>query len=239
VVSRPVADAFVDRYRVAAPVVAHNCHPWADRATLDGRTFQRRGRGLSLYWFSQTVGSNRGIQDAIRAAGHCSLPIEIHLQGSVADDVGRELNGLAEACGIGDALHFHEPVPPQELPSRAAEHDVGLAVETDEILNRRLAVTNKIFLYLVSGIAVAATDLPGQRSVMDTCPEAGALYRPGDVKALAARLDRWARDPDALEAAKHASLEAARTRWNWERESLAVVDIVERSVDRGTAAAAR
>jgi glycosyltransferase involved in cell wall biosynthesis len=218
-VSAPVAAAFTERYGGAAPVVLHNCHLWSDRKAIDGLSKQRRGPSLSLYWFSQTVGLNRGIQDAIRAAGVMRAPVQIHLQGSAADDVKRELSALAAECGVAPALTFHESVAPDELLSRAAEHDVGLALETPEVLNRRLAVTNKQFLYFLAGLGVAASDLPGQRGVMEASPNAGALYDAGDFRSLAALLDAWAAEPAGLAAVKQSALEAARTRWNWECES--------------------
>jgi glycosyltransferase involved in cell wall biosynthesis len=231
-VSRPVAEAFAVRFNRELPLIVHNCHAWAER-NLDGRTVQRQGSDLSLYWFSQTVGLNRGIQDAIRAAGLLSTPVQIHLQGTADGDVVRELQHLAAECGRHVTLRFHGPVPPDELPSRAAEHDIGLALETDETPNRRLAVTNKQFLYLLAGIAIVASDIPGQRSIMDTCPDAGVLYRCRDFQTMASHLQAWIKHPAKLAAAKRASLEAARTRWNWEHESEALVATVDRLFNNG------
>lgn len=226
-VSEPAARRFAERYDREMPAIVHNCHPWADRAKLDGLTLQRRGPALSLYWFSQTVGLNRGLQDVIRAAGLIKSPLQIHLQGSADDSVKHELTTLAADCGVPSLLHFHGSVPPEQLPSRASEHDIGLALETDDTINRQLAVTNKLFLYFVAGLAVAASDLPGQHSVMARCPGAGFLYRPGDFKALAAGLDTWQRHRSQLDRAKLASLEAGEHTWNWEIEGQHVVNAVE------------
>jgi hypothetical protein len=106
------------------------------------------------------------------------------------------------------------------------EHDIGLALETEASLNRRLTVTNKLFLYLTAGLAVAATDLPGQRDVLSTCLDAGRLHEPGRAEQLAAHLDEWARDPATLKRARAASLEAARRRWNAEAEGRRLVEVV-------------
>jgi glycosyltransferase involved in cell wall biosynthesis len=227
-VSAPAAEVFAERFRRERPVVVHNCHPLSDRKTIDGQTLQRSGTALSLYWFSQTVGLNRGIQDVIRAAGLVKIPMQLHLQGHADEAVTHELIALAADCGVPSLLRFHESVPPDELPSRAAEHHIGLALETDETLNRKLAVTNKLFLYFVSGLAVLASDLPGQRSVLAKSPEAGHLYPPGDFRILASHLDSWARHPRALEAARQASTRAGEEIWNWEREGEKVVAAVGR-----------
>jgi hypothetical protein len=133
---------------------------------------------------------------------------------------------------VTDTLHIHEPIPPQELLSRACEHDVGLALETEHSLNRRLTVTNKVFLYMTAGLAVAASDTSGQRSIMSAAPGAGALHPVGDHAALAAQLRHWQNDARSLVSAKANALEAARVRWNAESEGRVVVNAIDRALAR-------
>ena len=54
------------------------------------------------------------------------------------------------------------------------------------------------------------------------------LYSPGDVDGLAGHLQDWCTNPGSLQSAKAAALEAARTRWNAERESERLVAAVDR-----------
>jgi glycosyltransferase involved in cell wall biosynthesis len=129
---------------------------------------------------------------------------------------------------VADRIHFYPQVHPGELLSRCAEHDVGLALEQPVSRNRLETVTNKIFFYLLAGLAVAATDTPGQRRVMSEVPDAGFLYSPGDHAALARGLQRWLDDPAALQRARAAALEAARTRWSWEIEREQLLRAVRR-----------
>ncbi len=217
--SEGIAHALRERYGVPLPVALHNTYPLADRQALDGQCKDRRGAALSLYWFSQAIGLDRGLQDAIRAAGALPLPVQIHLRGSLSPTVRTELEALARESGIADSLFFHPQVPPLELLSRAAEHDVGLALELDHTPSRALSVTNKLFLYLLAGLAVVVTDVPGQRRIFDSCPRAGFVYRLGDSQTLATRLAQWQREPQTLQASKDAALQAAQTTWHWERES--------------------
>jgi glycosyltransferase involved in cell wall biosynthesis len=224
--SEGIANALRERYGVPLPVAIHNTYPLADRQVIDGQCKDRQGAALSLYWFSQTIGLDRGIQDVIRAAGLLPMPVQIHLRGSVSPTVRTELETLAREARVADCVFFHPQVPPMELLSRAAEHDVGVALELDQTLSRSLSVTNKLFLYLLAALAVAATDVPGQRRILDSCPQAGFLYRPGDSQTLAARFEQWQREPHTLRASKDAALKAAQTTWNWERESQKLVHCV-------------
>lgn len=225
--SAPMAEEFARRYATRIPLAVHNCHPWRERETL-GRAPQDRQdvKKLSLYWYSQTIGLDRGLQDVIAAAGLLGGGVEIHLRGFASADVRETLQRAAAEHGVGGDLFFHEPVPPDELLTRAAEHDVGLALETTASLSRQLSVTNKLFLFLTAGLAVVASDLPGQRSVLDSCPGAAKMYVPGDVGWLARHLTDFVREPSMLASARRQALTAAHDRWNWEMEGARLVDAV-------------
>jgi glycosyltransferase involved in cell wall biosynthesis len=231
--SPEVADALVSRYQVARPLVVYNTFPWKDRDSIDGKQKDRRGDALSLYWYSQTIGLDRGLQDVIRAAGLLNGQFQIHLRGMLRESVRVHLSALARECGVLESLFFHETVSPSELLSRASEHDVGLALENVERTSRALSVSNKMFLYMLAGLGVAATNIPGQRSVLESCPTAGFLYHPGDFEGLARQLQDWLTNRSALVSARRASLEAARARWNWETESLKFVKKVSGILSAG------
>ena len=229
IVSGPIAQIFAERYPGTRPVVVHNCHPWADRVTAIAERVERFP-GLSLYWYSQQIGLNRGIQDAIRAIGLVGAPIHLHLRGSLPAEVRDELERCARDCGATTALHFETSIPPDRLLPNAMAYDIGLALETSRSINYFKTVTNKIFFYMAAGLAVVASDTEGQRSILATAPGAGLLYTPRDVDTLASQLAAWSQDPVALAKAKAASLEAARTRWSWERESQGLVEAVARVI---------
>jgi len=235
-VSQPVADVFRERYATRPPVIVYNCHPWSDRARNDGEIRDRSGSALSLYWYSQVIGLDRGIQDAIRAAALVQPTPNIHLRGALSDEVRAALVALADQCGIRAAVHFHPPCPPSELLSRASEHDVGLALETDHSVNRDLTVTNKFFMYLTAGLAIAASDVRGHREVMRSIPAVGRLHRLGEPNEIAAHLNTWQTDAQSLTAAKQASLLAAKVTWNAEHEGRKIVASVSAALGMASAA---
>ncbi len=213
-----IADELASRYSIPRPTPIYNVFPWSDRKKLDGRLLDRRGRRVSLYWYSQVIGLDRGLQDLLRAASRLKGDFEIHLRGHCDPQVSNELLGLAHQGGVADRLYFHEPVHPDELLSRTAEHDIGLALEQPVNRNKLITCSNKLFFYLLAGLAVAATDTAGQRSVMPSCSGAGFLYPPGDFESLAAQLQPLIDSPGLLQKTKAAALISAKNRWNWESE---------------------
>jgi len=222
-----ISRALADRYGLPLPATIYNVFPLSERDTIDGHSKDRQGPDLSLYWFSTIIGLNRGIQDIIRAASLLSKPTQIHLRGAVEDDVRRELSALAESCGFKGRLYFHPAVLPDELLSRATEHDVGFAVEQPTCQNKILTVSNKMFFYFLAGIAVAATDTVGQTAIMKSCSDAGFVYPAGNHKALAEKLQLFMDQPELLEKCKQASLQAATDRWNWEMESVRLLELID------------
>ncbi len=225
-VSELIADEIVKRYNIPSPIIIHNVFPWSERDKIDGKIKDRRGSALSLYWYSQIIGADRGIQDVIRAAGLLKERVQIHLRGYSSEEIKNKFINLAKTCGVEKNIYFHPPVPPTELLSRTVEHDVGLAIDQPDNFNRLLTVANKFFFYLLAGLAIAVTDLPGQRYIMSTLCNAGFLYPPGDYKTLAEHLHRLIVEPMLLQSYKQAALVAVQERWNWERESIPLVKLI-------------
>jgi glycosyltransferase involved in cell wall biosynthesis len=213
-----IADLLAQRYGIARPHVLLNVFPWSLRDGLDGQRRDRQGTAPSLYWYSQSVGLDRGLQDLLRAAGLLRGEFELHLRGHASPVVRETLLAIAREGGVAERVFFHEQVHPHELLSRSAEHDIGLALEQPVTRNHRLTVSNKMFFYLLAGLAVAATETTGQAAIMQQLSGAGFSYSPGDHAGLARGLQRWLDDRLELQRARAAALDAARTRFCWELE---------------------
>lgn len=223
-----IAEEVANTTGLPAPATVLNVFPWADRARLPAQKPRPQDSALSLYWFSQIVGLDRGLQDAIGALALMRAPVELHIRGADANGSIEALRRHAQEGGVLERIHFHPPLAPAELLADAAIHDVGLCLEVPATRNRNVCVTNKVFVYMLAGLAIAASRTRGHMDVLNAAPDAGLCYDSGDAAALAAMLDRYAADRLLLAGAKAAALAAARERWNWERESKLVVAAVDR-----------
>jgi glycosyltransferase involved in cell wall biosynthesis len=225
-----IARAIAARHTISVPTTVLNAFPIASRDRIDGQRRDRRGAGLSLVWYSQAVGLDRGLQDVIAALGRVRGETELHVRGTLATDVESTLRALARSAGVDHRLFFHPQAHPDELLSRVAEHDVGLALEQDVSDNRLIAVTNKLLFYMLAGVAIVATDTPGQRGIAEQAGGAFELYARGDVPALAAQLQRFVDDPAHLAECKRRSLALAQTRFNAETELQKLLPLVARAL---------
>jgi hypothetical protein len=227
--SEAISRAYEAKYSVT-PIVVNNTFPLPRVAPpLDPTP----GPGLRLYWFSQTIGPGRGIDDAIRAMGLAQIPGELHLRGRAIRGVLESINRLVERVAPRLKIIQHELAPQDAMVKLCQGLDVGLAVEPGYSLNNRLALSNKSLTYILGGLAVAFTDTEGQRPLALDLGEGALLYSPGDVATLATGLKRWAEDKDHLARAKRAAWDAARRRWHWEHadERGALLRTVGRTVE--------
>jgi glycosyltransferase involved in cell wall biosynthesis len=224
--SSGIAEAYSSKYCIAMPVTILNVFPMAERPPELRET--ARGGPLKLYWFSQTIGHDRGLEDVIRAMAILrNCDIELCLRGRCASGYEEHLAQVASESGLSlSKITFCSPAPAEEMIRLSAEYDVGLALETPASPNRDLCVTNKIFSYLLAGNAIAATSTTGQKAVVEELGAAAFLYRPGDYEALARGLRVWHDDRSELERARQAAWSFGTYSFNWESEKKKVIDIV-------------
>jgi hypothetical protein len=210
--SESIAAAYADA-RGVSPHVIHNTFPLPGRAPDFGRVDPAM---LRLYWFSQTIGPGRGLEDAIAAVGRADIAAALVLRGRPLPGYFESLQRLAQVHAPGLSLSHQRPAPPDAMIDLARGFDVGLALEQVDVYNHQLALSNKALTYILAGVAVAVTDTPGQHALAADLGAAAALVPVGDVDALAGALARWGRDPAALDCAKRAAWAAATRRWHWE-----------------------
>jgi glycosyltransferase involved in cell wall biosynthesis len=209
--SRAIADAYHAKYGVPVTPI-HNVFPLPAQAP----TPLDRGDSFRLYWFGQTIGPGRGIEDAIRAVGLAGIPSELALRGVVGTDYLMALRALAAQFAPDLVLTHLPPAFPDDMVDLCRPYDVGVALERPQRYSQDLALTNKALTYILAGLAVAITDTAGQHELGTDLAEGALLCAPGDLPAMATGLKRWAQDRSLLSRAKAAAWGAAQRRWHWE-----------------------
>jgi glycosyltransferase involved in cell wall biosynthesis len=95
-------------------------------------------------------------------------------------------------------------------------------------MNHYLSTPNKLFECLAAGTPVVVSDFPAMRSIVVDDPDGplGATCDPARVDQVAAALRSILDLPaDAWTALSGRCVRAAQARWNWERESSALLDV--------------
>jgi glycosyltransferase involved in cell wall biosynthesis len=216
--SSAIAEAYAIKYAMPKPVTVLNVFPLSQRPPAFRPA--KASDPLTLYGFSQTIGANRGLEDVLQAMSALrGYRIELHLRGLWQRGYREQLLRFAALLGLkAEQITVHSPAPPDDMTRLASGFEIGLALEPGRDTNNRIAVSNKLFTYLLAGNAVIATATRGQRPIIEAIGGAGFCYEPGDVETLAHRLHRWCVDRTSLEAARQHAWDWGSKRYNWDVE---------------------
>lgn len=230
-VSDLLADELTRRYDITRPVVLRNLPRLPDKRRPARQPVRRFGseRPLRLLHQGAWIGLEQpGVDTALQAVA--ALPQAVlTLRGGVRDELA--LHRRIRALGIERRVTVRPPLPGAEALVAAAiaeEHDVGLSVHLPDCKSRVLATSSKVFEYLMAGLAVVATDLPGNRHILEQLAGArcvGVTFAPGSARDLTAKLAALAAEPERLFAMQEAAWHLAESSLCWEREQERLLDL--------------
>ena len=171
---------------------------------------------MKLLWFSQTVGPNRGLECLFEALLLLNdKDISLTLAGRLREGVAQLYPKFAEK--ISGEIVFTGILKPYELHKLAEQHDVGLALEPGFSMNNDLALSNKIFTYLLAGNAIIFSETTAQKLFNET-NKLGQSFTPGYARQLADCI-KYYKNTVHLEEQKKHNLQLAKDKFNWEKES--------------------
>src|SRR5262249_31589646 len=158
------------------------------------------------YWYSQTIGPDRGIECAIRAISRARSRPHLYLRGKPALGFLERLTKLATEVDAFDRLHILPLAPPGEMERLAASYGLRLVGETGHTLHHRIALANKLFSYLLAGVPAVISDIAAHRAFAEQFGSvATRLYPVDDPDGLATALDALLCDHKALAAARESA----------------------------------
>lgn len=227
-----IAKAYATTYGIAEPAVLHNVFP-LDCAPKLPTAHGTAAHRPSLYWFSQTIGPNRGLECAVNAIALSHVRPHLYLRGNPAIGYCERLRAAANRAGVLDRVHILPPEPPSTMVRLAVTYDLGLAGEIGETPNRKIALTNKLFTYLLAGVPVLLSAIPAHQNIATELGIAASLYAIDDAESLADAIDFYLTSPARLAAARHAAFALGQRRFNWDRESATFLQLAEGAILAG------
>ena len=178
---------------------------------------------LQLFWFSQTIGANRGLEIIIEGINISNIESDLHLLGFSSDEYKNQLINLLKQ-GSKCTLHFHKPVYSEKLFNIAKQFDIGFGSETGFCLNNSIALSNKILTYVQSGLAVIASNTTAQSAFVNQYPQVGHIYN--NAEELANILSKYNNYRSILYQTKQSAFNLGQTDLNWEMESAKFITCV-------------
>jgi glycogen synthase len=196
-VSEPIADELHTTLRLAAkPLVVLSCPARIDIEPAP------RGEGPLLALYQGAMGPGRRLEDLVVAARHAE---------------GVRLTARVPGAPDLDGVKRAEPVEPDELVEAAASFHVGLVINRPVTRNDELVLPNKLFEYLMAGLAVVVPRLPGLAPLVER-EKVGLTYEAGRPEQLGAILTELARDPMSLADMRARARQLALEQFNAESQ---------------------
>ena len=221
-----IALAYKHLYQRITPILINNVFESKHIQTVK----INRTASLKLFWFSQTIGQGRGIEDVISALNILNNDsIELHLLGSTTEAIEIYFRNISTFNKIN--LKFHKPIQPDDIFRFSNQFDIGLALEKNIPLNRDICLTNKIFSYLISGLAIITSDTTAQKAFIEENEGVGFVYSIGNSIELAKKIDLLFNDKSILNNCKIEATKLAQKKYNWELESSKFINTVDKLIN--------
>jgi glycosyltransferase involved in cell wall biosynthesis len=216
-VSDGIADRLQINYRLSErPNVVRNTpryEPISFRAT--GEIVEVLYHGL--------VSPQRGLEACIRSVAKWRPEFKLTIRGPATSEYRQGLESLIAQLDVANRVRLVPPVPMIDLVREASRFDVGLFALPGHSRHNQFALPNKLFEYIMAGLAVCVSDLPEMARIVRDY-DLGALIRAVDPDAIAAAVNGL--DRAGIDRCKMRALEAAR-HLNWEVEGARFVAAAE------------
>lgn len=221
-----IASAYQERYGVKMTPLL-NVFPLSEAPGLPSLVPQGPPK---LYWFSQTLGPDRGLEAMVDVLAAMATPCELHLRGSSSPEYRGSLIGRAQRFGVAERLHLLPPAPPGQMVKLASGYTLGLSLELKSPFNRDICLTNKAFTYLLAGVPVVLSNTSGHAELAPSLGAAALLLDLSETQQTALELDRWLADKNAVEAARVEAWRLSHQRYNWDVEQRSFLECVDKAL---------
>jgi glycogen(starch) synthase len=206
-VSDALADELMRRLRLRPrPLVVLNAPELVENVTNDAHA---PSAGPLRVVYTGVFGSGRPLADLLNALG--GVP-EIELTLFALQQSPGELRRL-----VGERARVAEPLSPDRVVATLRSFDVGVIFDRPVTRNAELALPNKLFEYLMAGLAVVAPALPGLSPIVER-EQVGVLFEPGNANDLRRVVQELAKDRTRLAELRRFARHAAVERYNAEAQ---------------------
>jgi glycosyltransferase involved in cell wall biosynthesis len=160
----------------------------------------------------------RGLEPLVASVKDWRPAYDLTIRGPVDDTYRRTLEQLIAEHGVGDRVTLAPPVAMIDLVAEAALYDVGFFAMPNLSQQHQYVLPNKLFEYIMAGLAICVSDQPEMRQVVQT-HGVGVVMESIDAAQIAATVNSLT--PDRISSFKVRSREAAKVLcWECESERL-------------------
>jgi hypothetical protein len=175
---------------------------------------------FKFFWFSQTIGPKRGLEEFISILGHTNKKnILLSLLGNIRESYRRELTSRWTKEGLlPESLVFINTVSEKKIFEIASSHHFGLCLEIPSVLNKDVCLSNKLFTYILSGNFLILSHTKAQKNFHTNFPETGVCIELENTLQSAEKINELFRNSESIEQTRQSNFLLGQTKLNFDRE---------------------
>lgn len=209
-------------YGIARPVTIYNSPP--------GRVAVSRPVNSPLRLvFHGGLSRDRNLEGLIRAVKLLEGRVTLDIHGYERTQDAAALRDLIVEMELTDSVTLHGPFDYPDLVPMLAGYDVGVLTHQMADENFRYTLPNKVFDCMCAGLAVAMSDSPPMRSLVEG-EGFGIVLDSATPQSIAAGLRELVDDPDRVAVMKEAAVAASARYW-WPAQGEKVVEVYARILE--------
>ncbi len=203
-----IADMIEERYGLEKkPAVVMNC-PWKYEGTVQTGSVHSPVRII----YQGKVQAFRGIEELVLAFKHIDgAELTVSGRGPLVE----RLRLLSVSEGIEEKVRLTGEYFPEDALRILNGHDIGVLPFNPVTLSITYSSPNKLFDYAMSGLAMAANDLPFLKQVI-VDNEMGKIFDSNDPESIAETLNGMIADTETLKKFKSNARKTAKERYYWD-----------------------
>lgn len=216
----------VARYKCERPLVVRNCPSLIQGVEVKGDPLRKvlgLDKNQKIVLYQGLYSAYRGLEQLVEGARFIQDGVVVFRGWGGLEG---ELKRLTNSLGLNNKVFFLEPSAATELVRAAAEADIGVVPYLPVNLNNKYSTPNKLFEYMMAGLAIAASDLPEIGRIIEETGS-GVLFDPYDPKSIGSAINRLISDEELLRSAQSNARRAAKEKYNWEKESQKLLNLYE------------
>jgi glycosyltransferase involved in cell wall biosynthesis len=181
--------------------------------------FRPTGKNVRVLYHG-IIAPQRGLEEAIDSFPDWRSDFSLTIRGIGAARYIGSIQDRIDRLDLRSRVEILPPVPMTELVRAAMSFDVGIFALPGHSLHNSFALPNKLFEYMMAGLALCISDLPEMRNIVETY-KVGTLIERVSRDAIATAINSM--DREGIDVFKRNSLNAA-LELNWENESWKMIN---------------
>jgi glycosyltransferase involved in cell wall biosynthesis len=182
---------------------------------------------IRLYWFSQTIGTGRGLEFFISCLAKTNKSWVLNLRGNISADYYEILKKIVSAK---DKLVIMPLKKNNEILDDMKNYDIGLALEPSHPPNKNLTISNKLFHYMAGGLPVIASNTLGQQEIANMHKGIIFLYKNNDQESLVNLLNSLGDTIKKKLPQIKENVNKAYENYHWQAESKKIMYLVDKAL---------